>query len=146
MLPDEIAKIICYVDGGCKNNGSKKEDKPVSSFVSMKAYAFDKEENKVMLTHIGKDPCSATTNNQAEYMALNGAIQFCDAFKKINPNIKFIFYTDSEIAVNQIKGYATINNPKLLDLALKAKMGLTLLGSYELKWVARHHIVAELGH
>jgi ribonuclease HI len=146
MKPEDIVTIICYSDGGCKYNGSRDDEKPAKSYVSMKAYAVDKDGNKTMLCHIAKEPCPAETNNQAEYMALNGSIKFCSAFKTINPAIVFEFYVDSEVVVNQIKGYCTISNNKLLNLAITSKFGLSELGNANLNWIARHNIVRELGH
>lgn len=125
---DETPEVICYCDGGSKNNQGK-DRRAYGSF----KIGFD-------------DPTSSefgnVTNNAAEYMAL------CNCLHTIKKRgiKKAIVYSDSELVLNQISGKYQVNNKSLMFLYTKALSYLLEMPNVRLEKAPREVLVEKLGH
>lgn len=73
------------------------------------------------------------TNNQAEYMAIIRALEFC-----ISRNIRsVIIFSDSELVVKQIKGEYAVRNPELLPYYERIMHITEGFDKVEIRWIQR---------
>lgn len=90
------------------------------------------DENDNMISQSGKYIGTAT-NNVAEYSAL---IEALELLKEIDV-YRVIFYTDSSLVYNQIKGFWKIKNPDMKLLNEQAKKMLYELPGYNFIHIPR---------
>jgi ribonuclease HI len=119
-------KLKLYTDGGSRGN-------PGPAGIGW--VLFDKAE---LLIDFGSEYLSDnSTNNYAEYAALEIALKKVTRNRKHLKNIEIICHLDSELAVKQLTGEYKIKKDHLQELATKVKKQLDKFGSYELKHVKR---------
>lgn len=111
--------LTIYIDGSCRGDKTS----------GIGVYA----EYRGNTAFIISEKVSATTNNQAEYMALLYALDEAEKLK-----FEFIdVYCDSKLVVEQVKGYWKINDSTLKDLNHKARMkGMNFL-TFNIAWIPR---------
>ena len=113
----DILKI--YIDGSCRADKTS----------GIGVYAVHKENTILTLS----EKVSARTNNQAEYMALLGALKGARILK-----FDFIeVYSDSKLVVEQVKGYWKINDRILQNLNQEAVSIGKQFSSFKITWIPR---------
>lgn len=117
---------VIYCDGGCSGNGSA----TASTYGSFKING-----------QVHRLPSAGTTNNEAEYLTLIEALQYCREHMLQAPQI----YMDSQLVVNQVAGGWKPKAENLKPLCERAR-GLWRELHAGLAWVPRDVIVRELGH
>lgn len=115
-----------YCDGGCNGNGT-------IGATTYGSFSVNGTVHRVVL--------EGRTNNEAEYMTLIEALQYCDDHNIHAPEI----FMDSQLVVSQVAGTWKVRAANLRSLQDKAKQ---LYGKVyaRLSWVPRDQIVAQLGH
>jgi len=98
-------RLMIYSDGGARGN-------PGPAAIAFLALTEPSEVVKADSSFIG-----TCTNNQAEYNALNAALQFAIASKAE----EVVCHLDSELVVKQLNGEYSVKNPKLQKLWQKAQ-------------------------
>jgi ribonuclease HI len=89
----------------------------------------------------------AVTNNQAEYLALIGALERLKEVLGERANLTTVDVRgDSQLVVNQLLGRWKVNNPELKPLHERARSLLRGFGRTELHWHDRANSVRALGH
>lgn len=127
-----------YVDGGCRNNQDPAKRQAYGSFlIGSKEYP-NHLENKPVIQRI---EYGNMTNNQAEYMILLDALQYCIENHIQAPHI----FSDSALVINQMDGTFKANRPELQILRNTA-IGLKYQASATIEWVSRDIIEGVLGH
>lgn len=101
-----ILKI--FTDGGSKGN-------PGPASIGVVFYLNDK---KIFGFH---QSIGFATNNDAEYQALIFALKKLKEIKDKYKVEKVIFYSDSQLLVNQINGFYKVKNGKIKEYILKIK-------------------------
>jgi ribonuclease HI len=100
-----MREISIFTDGGSRGNPGPG------------AIAFVVFENKKMIYKFSKT-IGKTTNNLAEYLAVNTALEWLvKNFSFANVN----FFIDSQLVVNQLTGKFKIKNQKIKFLIIKIK-------------------------
>ena len=100
-----------FVDGSSKGN-------PGQSGVAFVVFDDDKNIVCTASKDVGK-----MTNNQAEYLAVEAALDWCLEFDRPHVTIK----SDSELIVKQLNGVYQLKNPRLLDRYAAVKGTVVLL-------------------
>ena len=118
---DRVAKI--YTDGCSRGN-------PGPAGIGILIINNDGKEIKRISEYIGK-----TTNNVAEYKAILRAVSECIS-RKID---KAIFFTDSELIVNQLNKSYKIKDEKLKNLYVKLLSKLINFKNWSIKHIPREH-------
>ena len=127
-----------YVDGGCHNNQDPAKRQAYGSFLIGSKQYPDHLENKPVIKRL---VFGSFTNNQAEYMALIDALQYCIARRIQAPHI----FSDSALMINQIDGTWKANNISL-QLLRNMAVGLKYTAGATIEWVSRDIIEGVLGH
>jgi len=91
-----------YVDGGCRGNPG-----PMRIAVTVPATGFS------VVKELGNG-----TNNKAEYLAIIYGLIYV---KHLRPKEKVFIYSDSNLVVNQLKGYYKVKSDSIKQLHQKAK-------------------------
>lgn len=143
MKSEDIALIRVYVDGGCLGNGGT-DPKCYGSFV-VEVQKTDGSKVKVKENLKFKlDLCS--TNNQAEYAALNEALLYLVELSHKAKNLPTIqIFMDSELVVHQVNRTWKCKDAVLRELRDIAEEAMDHLPA-TLSWVPREEIVPVLGH
>ena len=96
--------IRVYTDGASRGNPGK----------AAAGFSIHSSEGKIL----DEDSCylGKATNNQAEYRALIMAME-----KTLMRSKEAVFFSDSELMVNQLNGVYSVKNPDLKRLFLEAK-------------------------
>ena len=106
-------RLRVFTDGGSLGN-------PGPSAIGFVVYLNKKIIERFSL-YIGY-----STNNQAEYTALITALQ--SVKKHVNKNVKeIVFYSDSQLMVNQINGYYKIKSQPIRKLFLEVQKELVTI-------------------
>ncbi len=119
--------VNIWVDGGCHGNGTANTKTYGSFFV-------EGERTPYRLELAGR------TNNEAEFLALINALEYCKA-NKIQPSVK----QDSQLVVNQVQGRWKVKTQSLRLFVDEAKALLKETGG-TIEWVSRDVIFEILGH
>lgn len=117
---------IIFCDGGCHGNGT-------TSATTYGSFSVNGQVHRV--------PVNGKTNNQAEYLTLIEALEYCQLHQIANPQI----YMDSNLVVNQVAGGWRVKNAELKPMCDKARSLWRELRA-GLCWVPREDIVRVLGH
>lgn len=143
MKSDEVALIRVYVDGGCLGNGGS-NPKCYGSF-AVEVQKIDGSKVKVK-ENLKFELDLATTNNQAEYAALNEAlIYLVDLSHKVKSLPTIQIFMDSELVVHQVNRTWKCKDATLRELRDIAEEAMDHLLA-TLSWVPREEIVPVLGH
>ena len=119
-----------FVDGACPNNGANTGE----------AYgSWCKVEDGIITEHETFPLPSASTNNEAEYLALIHLLTelYC------RPKQDSVIYCDSRLIVEQTNLAWKVKEERLRVLRDKAR---SLLNSYVLRWTPREEVERYLGH
>ncbi len=119
--------ITVYCDGGASGNGTENAKTYGSFFV----------EGERTPHHLELD---GATNNEAEYLSLINALEYCKA-NKIQPSVK----QDSQLVVNQVQGRWKVKTQSLRLFVDEAKALLKETGG-TIEWVPRDVVFEILGH
>lgn len=123
--------IKAYVDGSCRGNGTKD---------SISGYGFFIEMDGIKIYTESRRFKNNLTNNDAEYIALISAAQSIINLGKVY-NINehdIVFYSDSQLVVNQVNGLWKVKEYKFESYINKFKSILsTLIITPEVKWIKR---------
>ncbi len=108
-------KILIYTDGGARGNPG-----PAGAGV----HIVDQDglvlaETALFLGH--------KTNNEAEYLALEGALDLLLAKNLAHPQVKLYFHLDSKLVVEQLSRRWKIKEQRLAELAQEIWRKLTTL-------------------
>ena len=115
-------RVKIYVDGSCRNNGSPEAIGGIGIIIEE---AFEQSSISTLV--------EATTNNQAEYLAVRMAVE-----KAVEYKLKdIVIYSDSKLIVNQIKGFWRVNDLKLQELRDEVVSRLDYFDSFEIEWIPR---------
>jgi ribonuclease HI len=121
-------KLSIYTDGGSRGN-------PGPSGFGVVIY----DEHKKTVAEISKF-VGTKTNNEAEYLALNEALNWLKDHKEKLNIINVDFYSDSQLLVRQMKGIYKVKAPTITPL-----YRLCVLLLFELKIDYKfHEILREL--
>lgn len=101
--------LKAYTDGGAKGN-------PGPATIGVVFYL----KNKKIFSH--HQPIGTATNNDAEYKALIFALEKIKEIKNQYQIDKIIFFSDSQLLINQINGFYKIKNGKIKEYILKIKI------------------------
>jgi len=119
-----------YADGGGANPG----DKAYYGLV-----VEDDEHDVPLLKRGGVSYVGKSTNNLAEYAALNEAL--CWALDNVQGHSEVTIMMDSQLVVKQVNGEYDVNSDKLKTRYLYAKKAINELNmrgiSVTLKWIPR---------
>lgn len=85
------------------------------------------------------------SNNVAEYMALISALIWLDSVKDKCAYVIDI-YGDSQLVINQLKGYYKTRCPQMKIMLAQCKNRLNHFGGFEAHWHKRDNNVARFGH
>jgi len=116
-----FTEVKVFTDGGARGN-------PGPAAVGV--VIFDEKDN--IITETGKF-IGITTNNVAEYSAL---IEALDLLKEIDA-YRIIFYTDSSLVYNQVKGLWKVKSPDMKTLNEQAKKMLYDLPGFNMVLIPR---------
>ena len=135
-VAEQKGALKCWVDGGCLNNGGT-EPTGYGSFL-IEGHIAER------LHFVGL----ATTNNQAEYLALDALLQ---ELQRMGVQGNVTVFTDSQLMQGQIRKEKPfkVNDEKLRELRNIVQSRIESFGldfSLNLVWVPREQIVAKLGH
>ena len=92
--------LFCYIDGSCQGN-------PGDAGYGVIVKGENKDTLEILGNYIGK-----ATNNIAEYQALIACLQLT---KKYNMDT-LIIHSDSQLVVNQIKGFYKVKQEHIKEL------------------------------
>ena len=115
--------LIAYTDGGARGNPG-----PAGYGVVIKDESG--REVAALSQYLGHQ-----TNNFAEYQGLIAALEY--AVKHGPKALKLV--SDSELLVNQIKGYYKVKSPTLADLHARAKELIAQLDWFSIGHAVREH-------
>jgi len=121
MSKHSHTEIKVFTDGGARGN-------PGPAAVGI--VILDEKDNLIIQS---KKYIGITTNNVAEYSAL---IEALELLKEIDA-FRIIFYTDSSLVYNQIKGLWKIKSPDMKLLNEQAKKMLSSLPNYNIVHIPR---------
>jgi len=130
----EIRTAVIYCDGGCRNNGSEGA-KAYGSFAVVVNGEVQRVERMDFPVH---------TNNQAEYLALQSAINYIIADDR-RLRLAWKIRTDSQLVVNQLAGRARVKAAGLKDLHHDVVMALSCY-DITVEWTPREEVASILGH
>jgi len=156
-MDPECTEFVCYVDGGCMNNGRPN----ARAYGSFKIFKNDKElvHQDMLFSLVApstKTKPGRATNNMAEAMAINKLLTYLATstiFK--NSRNTVIIRSDSELTIKQIKGIYKIKDIQLLNIAkdrshilnrIEKKFGVNPWERIVFSKIARNRIVEVLGH
>lgn len=117
---------IIFCDGGCHGNGT-------ASAQTYGSFSVNGQVHRV--------PVNGKTNNQAEYLTLIEALEYCQLHQIQAPQI----YMDSQLVVQQLTGHWRVKTGSLVPMWERAGR-LVLEVKAQLTWVSRDQIVSVLGH
>lgn len=110
-------KWTVKTDGGC----------PANPGPGAFAFVIEMMPNGKKITRSGFLPLPTTTNNQAEYRAVEAAARFLGSLPHDELPLHIEFWSDSELIVNQIKGKYRVQSQDLLPFYHEAKDALKIL-------------------
>ncbi len=102
-------KLTVYTDGASRGNPGKS---------GAGALIFDERKQKA--TSLNKY-LGISTNNEAEYKALIIALEYLAVMQDGAKIREIIFFSDSQLLVNQMSGIYSVKSANILPLYLKAK-------------------------
>ena len=121
MARESLSFLKIYFDGGSRGN-------PGPSAVGAVLYDDKNKRIEELSTYIGSH-----TNNIAEYMALDSAL---DMAEKYNCK-KIILFTDSKLLHNQVKKVWKIKDKNILEVFLKISKKLSGYDTVDLRLIPR---------
>lgn len=120
-------EVNIYTDGGSRGN-------PGISGYGLVVY----DDQKKILYQESKF-LGVKTNNEAEYSALLGALNWLKNNQKSHQIDKVTFFADSQLLVRQLQGLYKVKAPNLKDYFIQCQQLLTQLNlDYSFKDIQRH--------
>ncbi|MFN4212394.1 MAG: ribonuclease HI family protein [Microgenomates group bacterium] len=104
-----MTTLKVFTDGGSKGN-------PGPATIGVIFYL----KNKKIFSH--HQSIGVATNNDAEYKALIFALEKIKEIKNQYQIDKIIFFSDSQLLVNQVNGFYKVKNGKINEYILKIKL------------------------
>lgn len=89
---------------------------------------------------------SRITNNEAEYLSLQAALEALAARVPDPSRVAVTVYGDSQLVLQQLGGAWRVRTPSLAPFHAGAKAALRRFGAAKLVWQRRDRSVALLGH
>lgn len=128
----QLKKFAIWTDGGSRGN-------PGSAGIGVRIEDSTQPENSPV-AEIG-EYIGIATNNQAEYRALDRAvdwlIDYCQNNKIDSKQIELTFYTDSELMAYQIQGRYKVKNLELKPIHERITSKLAKFASYTISPIRR---------
>lgn len=119
-------EVNIYTDGGSRGN-------PGISGYGLVVY----DEQKKVVYQESKF-IGVKTNNESEYLAILGALNWLKNNQKSHQITKANFFADSQLLVRQLQGIYKVKAPNLKDLFIQAQQLLTQINiSYSFKDIRR---------
>jgi ribonuclease HI len=121
---------VYYADGGCLNNGTP-------DFYAYGSYCAEGMKPRKISFRFDE----ASTNNQAEYMALVKLLEELQTDKEMCE-----IRMDSQLVVNQVNNLWKVKDRNLRLLYHRARQLINARGKVVLKWFRREVIESAVGH
>jgi ribonuclease HI len=147
MKRSELASLVIYSDGGCRNNGNGNGSGSVHCYGSYMVVATDKQGVDTVVKSITVDWPDLHTNNEAEYEALHIAATYIDAVAREAQliNVPITFRIDSKLVFDQLNGGAKCKAANLAYYHTRVSILIDEL-SAKLERVSGEHMKTVLGH
>lgn len=133
----EVSSVQIYFDGGAKPNPGRGYGSYEVTGSGSNCSLVPKKELRIPFG-------SPVSNNQAEYMALLEALDWCE--DNLPAHAKVHILTDSRIVERQLSANWNCRKPHLQLLMHEARALLRRYKHWRVSWQPRRHNVARFGH